>query len=343
MTTQEVDPQQGQSAFAIFGMLSGAWATSVLQVGTELGIADVLKDGPKTVAEIAAATETHAPSITRLLRALTALGVFAEPEPGVYGMTPLSWHMCKDYPGSMRNFILYFSLDWVWNLWNELPYAMRTGKSAMRYVHGKNIWEFIDQRPEDLQMLNRGIDEFSSLINPSLLMSYDFSRFKSLVDIGGGYGNFLKLLAEQNPDFHAILFERPSVIEEAKQFYAQSKLFDQFTFVPGSFFEELPADADAYFYKFIINDWGDEYAKQTLSACRRAIPPHGKLIIAEFLLVPNPEPLSALMNVLTFLAFEGGQGRTEQEFRTLLQETGFTITSVNRTPSSLYIIEAVPS
>ena len=343
MTTQEIEPQQGQSAFAVFGMLSGAWATSVLQVGTELGIADVLKGGPKTIEEIAAATDTHAPSITRLMRALTALGIFAQPEPGVYGMTALSWHLCKDTPGSLRNFILYFSREWVWNLWNELPYAMKTGKSAMRHVYDKNIWEFIDKRPEDLQMLNRGINEFSSLINPSLLMSYDFSQFKSLVDIGGGYGNFLTLLIENNPSFQAILFERPSVIEEAKQFYADTRFVEQFSFVPGSFFEEYPAGADAYFYKFVINDWGYEYAKQMLTACRRAIPAHGKLIITEFLLVDNPEPLSTLMNVLTFLAFEGGQGRTEEEFRTLLSETGFTVTNVISTPSSLYIIEAVPS
>lgn len=342
MAIQEVDPQQGQSAFTIFGMLSGAWATSVLQVATELGVADALKDGPKSIEEIAAATETHAPSLTRILRALKALGVFAEPEPGVYAMTPLSWHMCKDYPGSMRNFILYFSREWVWNLWNELPYAVKTGKSAMRHAHGKSIWEYIDQMPDDLTMLNRGINEFSSLINPMLVMSYDFARFKSLVDIGGGYGNFVKLLADQNPEFRAILFERPSVIEEAKEYYTQAKNVDQFTFVPGSFFEELPAGADAYFYKFILNDWGDEYAKQTLSACRRAIPPHGKLIITEFLLVQNPEPLSTLMNVLTFLGFEGGQERTEAEFRALLAETGFEITNIIETPSSLYIIEASP-
>ena len=343
MTTQAIDPQQGQNAFALFGMLSGAWGARVLQVGTELGIADILKDGPKTVEDIARATEVDPSSLTRLMRALVALGIFAQPQPGVYGMTPLAWHTCKDYPGTLRNFILFFGREWSWNIWSELPYAIQTGKSAMRHVHNKNIWQYVDEHPADLRMLNEGIDEFSALINPSIIASYDFSAFQSLVDVGGGYGNFLRLLADRNPSFHGILFDRPSVIEDAKELYAPTPYAPRFSFVGGDFFEEMPAGADAYLYKFIINDWGDEFARKMLKQCRQAIPDHGKLLITEFLLVDNPDPLSALMNVLTFLGFEGGQGRTEEEFRALLKETGFTLTRIVPTPSSLYVIEAVPS
>jgi len=352
MTTQQREPQQaanpqdGQAAFALFGMVSGAWAAQVLQVGAKLGIADVLKDGPKDIAELAAATETHAPSLTRLMRALVSLGVFAEQTPGLYSMTPLSWHLCDDAPGSLRNFILFFGLDWSWNIWNELPYALKTGASAMQHAHGKTIWQHMDERPDDLRMLNKGINEFSTLVNPTILAAYyeGFSSLKSLVDIGGGYGNFLQLLAANNPEFHGTLFERPPVIAEAKDVWARSPYASRGTLVEGSFLtDELPAGLDAYFYKFVLNDWGDEYVKPMLDACRRAIPAHGKLLIAEFILVEKPEPISTLMNVLTFLSFEGGQGRTEEEFRTLLQNSGFTLTRIIPTPSGVGIIEGVPS
>lgn len=350
MTTQQrepaqaIDPQAGQAAFALFGMVSGAWAAQVVQVGAELGIADVLKDGPLSITELAAATDTHVPSLTRMMRALVSLHVFAEPEPGVYSMTPLSWHLCRDYPGSLRNFIMFFGLDWSWNIWNELPYAIKTGGSAMRRAYGKSIWEYMDERPDDLHMLNAGINEFSTLVNPTILMAYDFSSLNSLVDIGGGYGNFLQLLAERNPSFQGTLFERPPVIAEAKEVWSKSAQASQVTLTPGSFLtDELPAGKDAYLYKFVVNDWGDEYVKPMLRAVRRAIPPHGKLLIAEFLLVQNPEVISTLMNVLTFLSFEGGQGRTEEEFRTLFEETGFTLTRVIPTPSGVCVLEGVPN
>lgn len=339
----EIDPQAGQAAFALFGIVSGAWAAQVLQVGTELGIADVLKGGPRSIEDLASATGTHAPSLTRLMRALVALGVFSQPQPGVYGMTPLSWHLCGDYPATLNHFIRFFGLDWCWNIWNELPYAMKTGGSAMRHQHGHSIWQHMDERPADLHMLNAGIDEFSRLVNPTLLAAYDFSSFRSLVDIGGGYGGFLQLLAANNPAFHGTLFERPPVIAEAREVWSKSPNASQATLVAGSFLtDELPAGLDAYFYKFVLNDWGDDYVRSTLAAVRRAIPPHGKLLIAEFLLVENPEVISTLMNVLTFLSFEGGQGRTEDEFRALFEETGFTLTRVVPTPAGVCIIEGVP-
>ncbi len=347
MTTQQVEqpvePQQGQAAFGLFGILSGAWGTRVLQVAAELDLADILKDGPKTVAALAEATQTNVAALTRLMRALVALGVFAEQEPGVYSMSPASWHLCRDYPGTLRNFVLFFKLDWVWTLWCELTYAMKTGESAMRHVHGVNIWEYLDEHPEDLSYMNRGMDEFSKLINPSVIEAYDFSAFRSLVDVGGGLGNFLKLLAERNPSFHGILFDRPTAIAEAEVVNARTPLAAQCTFVGGSFLVELPSGADAYLFKFVMNDWADEYVRQMLTACRRAIPPHGKLLIAEFLLTPQPEVVPALMNVLTFLGFEGGHGRTEAEFRNLLAETGFTLTKVIPTMSGVHIVEAIPS
>ncbi|HEX6290247.1 MAG TPA: methyltransferase, partial [Herpetosiphonaceae bacterium] len=239
MTNQEIAPEQGQASQALFGIVASAWSTRVLQVGAELGIADLLKDGPKTLAELAEATETHGPALSRLMRALVALGIFTEQEPGTYGMTDLSWHLCRDYPGSLRNFIVFFGLDWSWSLWSELPYAIKTGKSAMRHVHGMNVWEYIDAHPEHLNLFNKGMNEFSTIINPSIIEAYDFSGFQSLVDVGGGYGNFLQLLAERNPSFQAILFERPSVIEEAKAIYAQTPLGSQFTLVGGDFLKEV--------------------------------------------------------------------------------------------------------
>ena len=151
MTTQQIDQQQaeqaGQAAFALFGMLSGAWAARVLQVAAELCIADALKDGPKTIEELAAATETHAPSLQRLMRALASLGVFAQPQKNVYAMSPLSWHLVKKHPGSMREFIMFFKQDWSWKLWCELTYAIKTGGSGMRHAYGKNIWEYCDESP----------------------------------------------------------------------------------------------------------------------------------------------------------------------------------------------------
>jgi hypothetical protein len=337
------DSQPGRDAFALFGILSGIWASQVLMVGTELGLADALLAGPKTVEELAAATDSHAPSLAHIVRAMVALGLLAEPRPGFYSNTSLSLHLCKDTPGSLREFLLFFRKDWAWSIWNELLYSVKTGQSAMRHIHGMGFWEYVDKHPEDLRMLNTGTDQFSTLLNPIILAAYDFSAFRSLTDVGGGLGNFLCQVCERNPLFHGTLFDRPSVVEEAREMYAGTPFESRLTMVPGNFFEELPAGRDAYFYKFVINDWGDDYVRRMFTACRRAIPAHGKLLIAEFVLVEKPDPASAMMSLETFLGFEGGHGRTVEEFRALLKECGFTMTRVVPTASSLSLIEGVPS
>jgi hypothetical protein len=337
------DSQPGRNALALFGMLSGLWTSQVLMVGTELGLADALLAGPKTVEELAAATDSHAPSLSHIVRAMVALGLLAEPRPGFYCNTPLSLHLCKDTPGSLREFLLFFHKDWIWSVWNELLYSVKTGQSAMRHVHGMGFWEYVDKHPEDLRMLNVGTDQFSTLLNPIILAAYDFSTFRSLTDVGGGLGNFLCQVCELNPSFHGTLFDRLSVVEEAREMYANTPFESRLTMVPGNFFEELPAGRDAYFYKFVMNDWGDDYIRRMLTACRRAIPAHGKLLIAEFVLIEKPDPISAMMSLETFLGFEGGHGRTVEEFRALLKECGFTMTRVVPTASSLSLIEGVPS
>lgn len=337
------DTRPGQEAFALFRILSGIWSAQALIVGTELGLADVLLTGPKTVVELAEATDSHAPSLAHIVRTMVALDLLAEPRPGFYSNTPLSLRLCRDTPGSLREFLLYFHKDWAWSVWNELLYAVKTGQSAMRHVHGMGFWQYVDKHPEDLRMVNVGTDQFSTLLNPFLLAAYDFSALRSLTDIGGGLGNFLCQICEINPAFHGTLFDRPSVIAEAKEMYAGTPFESRLTMVPGNFFEELPAGRDAYFYKFVMNDWGDEYVRRMLAACRRAIPAHGKLLIAEFVLVEKPDLVAATMSLETFLGFEGGHGRTVEEFRTLLKECGFTMTQVVPTASSLSLIEGVPS
>ncbi|MBV9689946.1 MAG: hypothetical protein JO202_09565 [Ktedonobacteraceae bacterium] len=344
MTTQKIQQQQGQAVLAFFRMLSGGWTARMFQVAAELGIADLLKDGPKTAAELAKATQTHTPSLTRLMRALVALGVFAEQEPDVYSQTDLSCYLCEDYPGTLRSFALFSGLDWIWATWRELSYAVKTGQSAMKHAHGMNAWQYLDAHPQESLIFNKALAEFSALINPSILESYNFSSFQTLVDVGGGHGSFLMLLLERYPSLHGILFDRASVMEEAKALYAQTPFASRCTFVAGNFLTELPSGADVYLFKFIANDWGDEYLRQMLTVCRNVIPAYGKLLVMEFVLVPQRPTITAtLMDITTFLSFEGGRGRTELEFRTLFTDAGFTLSRIIPTSSGVYILEGVPN
>jgi O-methyltransferase domain len=92
--------------------------------------------------------------------------------------------------------------------------------------------------------------------------------------------------------------------------------------------------------KGIIHDWNDEAALKILKNCRRAIHPDGTLLLVEAVLTPSTTPATALMDML-MMVLASGRERTESEFRSLLQEAGFSMPQVIRS-ARVSIIESRP-
>jgi hypothetical protein len=109
---------------ALFQMVTGYYISQALYVAAKLGIADVLKDGPRHYTTLAQLTGTHAPSLYRLLRLLTSAGVCDEQENGHFGLTAIGAYLQTDTPGSLRHRL---TVRWAMALaWVERPFIQRT-------------------------------------------------------------------------------------------------------------------------------------------------------------------------------------------------------------------------
>ena len=93
--------------------------------------------------------------------------------------------------------------------------------------------------------------------------------------------------------------------------------------------------------RWVIHDWEDEKAAIILRKCHQAMPDHGKLLLVESIIPLGNEPFRAKFSDLVMLLITGGQERTEKEYRSLLQSSGFELTRVIPTSSMLSIIEAI--
>jgi hypothetical protein len=342
MQKEATQPRSISPAFEVFKMVAGIWRTRPLHVAVELGLADLLKDEPKTVEQLARETQTHAPSLRRLLRALAAQGIFVEQANSIYAQSELSDYLRRDHPDSLHYMARMMASDWEWQSWRALPHSIHTGKPALEHVFHMTLWEYFAHHPEDAQVFNRSMTSFSKLFNPSIVAAYDFSQFQTLADIGGGHGNFLLSLLEQYPDLHCILYDHPAVIEEAKTVQAQTPLTQHCTFTAGDFFEEVPAGADAYFMKFILHDWDDEHCRTILSNCRTAMPAHGKLLVADHVLIPGASITGTTLDITMLVCTHGGLERTEEEFVALFASAGFKLSGIFPTATEMYLLEAVP-
>jgi hypothetical protein len=327
---------------ALFNLITGFRITSIIYVAAKLGIADLLKDGPRTPDDLAEATSTHGPSLYRMLRALAGFGVFAEDEQGRFGLTPLAELLQTGVQGSQRAAALFFGDQSSWRSWGELLYTVTTGETAFQHLHGMNPWEYQTQHPE----LNAIFEEFmvanTTRQTPAIVAAYDFSHITTLVDVGGGYGTLIAAILRANPRMRGILCDAPGVVAGALQLLEAAGVSDRCERVSCDFFESVPEGGDAYLLKSIIHDWDDERALAILNTCRRAMPENGTILLVENLIPPGNEYHLAKITDLQMMVELGGRERTDAEYSALLTEAGFRLTRVVPTQSTFAVIEGVP-
>jgi len=325
-------------AAVLGGYIQGQWIARCVHLAATLDLADHLKNGPKSIQYLAEATETHAPSLYRLLRALASLGIFTEVEPAVFAQTELSNVLRFDLPGSLGYMAKYQGQEWLLKSWEHLEYSLRTGKAAVEHVYGTDIWTYFSQHPEQDELFNQTMTSFHENFNPLLARSYDFSAFTMLVDIGGGQGTFLETILSDHPELQGILFDLPKVIESTR---AKIKPRDRLQLVGGSFFTAIPEGGDAYMMKEVLHDWTDEDCIRILANCRRAMKPESKLLLFETLIQPEGGSETKLRDLLMLVAFSGRE-RTAEEFASLFEASGFQLTQVIPTGTSMSIVEGIP-
>src|SRR5215467_3421105 len=259
-------------------LVTGAWAARLVHTAVELGIADHLAGTPRGVDFLAAQIGAHAPSLARLLRALTALGVLHESEERLYSLTPLGVTLRSNVPGSMRAWVLLAFSDDQGTAWHALSHAVRTGELAFRHIFGTDIWTRLAERPEAARLFDEAMQSRTQGANRRLITNYPFERFGWIVDVGGGNGSLLLPVLERHPVMRATIFDLPHVADAARPRIAAALLSDRCEAVGGDAFVAVPAGADAYVLKGVIHDWDDKEAIAILRTCRAAMSDGSKLI-----------------------------------------------------------------
>lgn len=319
-------------------MLTGYWISQAVYVAAKLGLADLLKDGPRTVDDLASATQTRPRPLYRLLRALASVGIFAEDGQGRFSLTPLGECLRSDVPVSQRAMAITAG-ELFYPAWGELLYSVQTGGTAFEKVYGQPVFDYLSQNPAQARLFDETMGGVHGPETAAMLDAYDFSGVRVLADIGGGNGSVLTAVLKQHPALRGILFDLPGVVERAKVNLQAAGLASRCQVVGGSFFESVPEGADAYLLRHIIHDWDDERATAILRNVHRAMDASGKLLVVENVIPPGNEPSFGKLLDLTMLVIPGGEERTEEEYRRLYGAAGFHLTRIVPTKAEVRVIE----
>ena len=309
-----------------------------IHVAAKFALDDLVASGPKSIKELADATHTHGSSMGRLLRALTTLGIFVEDTAGRYRQTALSDTLRREHPESIRPLAMMLGAHFVWKPSGALDETVRTGQPSFERVYGAPFFEYLAGHSDDAAVFNTAMSSSPDYL-AAIVGAYEFSKFERIVDVGGGHGLLLAGILFANPRLCGVLYDLPAVVADTSAL-RKEPISQRCEIIGGDFFKGVPAGADAYILKGIIHDWNDEAALRILKNCRRAIHSDGTLLLAETVLSPSTDPASALMDML-MMVLTNGRERTESEFRSLLQEAGFSMVQVIRA-GGVSIIESRP-
>ena len=320
-------------------LVRGYRISQAIYVATRLGIPDLLADGPRDIAELAQATGSHSPSLSRVLLVLAGAGVLDEVGPRRFALTPIGSALRTGVPGSLRPAVLLLLDESHWRPWGHLLHTVRTGETAFHHAHGAGLYDYLAGHTEVASVFNAAMSGNSPAHARLVAATYDFSRMSRVVDVGGGRGRLLAAILERHPRLRGILFDRPHVIQDAGPILDEAGVRDRCELVEGSFFDAVPAGGDAYILRGIIPGFEDDQAVAILTNCRRAMASGARVLLVERYVTADPHAaLPVLLSDLEMLVNVGGRERTTDEYAVLLARGGFRLAqtiSLGRLPEAM--------
>ena len=325
---------------ALRRLVNGFQLSQALHAAAVLGVSDQLARAPCTAAELADAVGADPEALARLLRALTAAGLYERDGDGRFTNGPLGDALRSDVQGSLAGWTRLIGRPYYWQAWSGLTDSVRTGENAFAAQHGESIWSYRVDHPEEMEIFDAAMTSLSGMVSDAVVDAYDFGRHRTLVDVGGGRGRLLAAILARSPDLRGVLFDQPIVVGGAEAVLAEAGVADRCARVGGDFLAAVPDGADAYVLKAVLHDWPDAECVAILRNVRRAMDPTGVVLLIEQLLDEGPDPLRTALSDLNMLVAPGGRERDRDAYGALLAAAGLRLVDVVPTRSDVFVIAA---
>ncbi len=321
-------------------LVDGFRVTQAIHAAVDLGIPDLLAEGERSADELAEASGADSSALYRLLRALASLGVLHEDDGHRFSLTQLGDPLRGDVPGSLRGWVRLMGRDYLWSSWGNLANAVRNGENSFRSLYGSDVWRWRAAHPEESAIFDEAMMSLTAGANASILAAYDFGRFGTVVDVGGGNGTLLASILAAHPATRGIVFDQEHVVSGVERVLQTAGVADRCEVVAGSFFSSVPSGGDAYVLKSIIHDWEDEESAAILRTCREAMGPNAVLLVIERDLGPPNENAAAKLSDLNMFVLAGGRERSRDEYTELFGRAGLRHVSTALAVSGHALMEA---
>jgi hypothetical protein len=330
----------------VFGMIQAFWESQCLYVATRLDIFNILSEGSQSIETLAEKTATKVDKLYVILRALGHLGVLEEQPGRIFASTEVSELLVTNAGPSIGHFAMHIIEPAQWDAWKALETCLHTGEVPFERANGKTVYEFTRDEDWSGDIFIKAMSFLTDHAVDALLDVFDFSRFNTVMDVGGGQGGLISKIVKRF-GCKGILFDLPYVTETAPAYIEKQGVeVDAVQIATGDVFKGLPTGADAIVMKYFLSSWKDEDALTILRHCREALPKHGKVVLLQCIVPDLGEPtvcpdgiIPSLFATQIMVAVPGGAWRTQKEYEHLFTASGFQLENVVHTGTNLSALE----
>lgn len=332
----------GSGFDTVMAILSHVYFGPLVRKLVQSGVPDLLDAGPAAAADLAVQAGLHPLSLERVLRALTAFGVFSEVHSGTFGNNEAS-RLFRNRPGGLRNYALFATSEQFLRSAAALGHSLETGGAAHDHVFGQTVWGYMRDNPEEGAAFNRGLAEVRKDEHGEVAQAYDWTGVNTIVDVGGGAGSLIAAILQVSPDMTGTLLDLPEVLGDADHLLVQRGVRERCNLIGGSFFDPIAATGDRWILSQVLHDWPDSECRIILRRCREEMRSADRLLVVEMVTVPGQPNVAIAIIDIAMMIFGGeARQRTEDEYNELFAATGFALARVLPTTTGFSIIEAKP-
>jgi 2,7-dihydroxy-5-methyl-1-naphthoate 7-O-methyltransferase len=322
-----------QQAGRDLGALADLQTPWCLRVVATLRIAEHIAGGISDIDDLAAAAGCHAGALHNVLGHLAGQGVFREAAPGRFELTETARGLLSDSQ--------FLGLDGIGGrmayAWASLPTYVRTGRPGYQELFGLPFWADLAAHPDIAASFDALMGPAGhGLPDPEFELTGGWDQVRTVVDVGGGTGTMLAEILRTHPGIRGTLVDFPETVARAAETFRAAGLADRVATVGQSFFDPLPAGADLYLLKKVLNDWPDQETIAILRRCAEGARPAGRVVITGGV-SPEGQP----RRLTSEMILVGGTTSTLTEFRKLAREAGLELTAAGQQPSG-YFVECRP-
>ncbi len=311
-----------------------------LYVVTKLRVVDHIAAGMSNNEDLANEAGIQPRTFHRIMRLMCSHGVFNETKASEYALTPVSELLRSDIEGTVAPF-LQNNAEITFDLLPIFLEALLQNKVPFDHRYGKPLFEWMSESQERVEEFQRGYSGIHWPETEAVISAYDFSNVKTFADIGGSHGEVVLSLLSRYEDLKAVIFDRPEVIEQTRNKFAELGMAERCAFQGGDFFERIPVEADCYFLRHILHDWNDEECVRILRNIVAGAAPGSRILIAECVIGETNQPdMGKLLDILMMTALTGME-RTAAEFADLFEAADIKLVEIIPTKSIISVVEGV--